>query len=207
MFKTNQNKKNDLGKFLSWILRHGALKEGIPVGVDGFVSVNNLLEHKFVQGRFTERDIIEVVETDEKGRFALRLNENSLDIRANQGHSLNHIQELDLKPITSPINVTCVIHGTFLKNWEKIKSEGLHRMGRNHIHFSQDRPDCNKQISGLRKNSEIFIYINLEAALASGLKFFCSANGVILCPGNQKGFIEPIFFEKVCRSDGSLLKF
>lgn len=80
-------------------------------------------------------------------------------------------------------------------------------MKRNHIHFSQNITDSSTNISGLRKNSEIFIYIDLEAALQSGLQFFLSANDVILCPGDEEGFIKPIFFKKVCRANGCPLEF
>ena len=39
-----------------------------------------------------------------------------------------------------------------------------------------------------------------------GLKFFRSANEVILCPGDSSGFIRPEYFDKVLnRNDGEQL--
>jgi len=42
---SKSNKDIDLSKSLSWILRHGAQKEGIPIGPDGYVRVSDLLTH------------------------------------------------------------------------------------------------------------------------------------------------------------------
>ncbi|KAL3266521.1 hypothetical protein HHI36_010690 [Cryptolaemus montrouzieri] len=168
--KSKQNIR--LSKFLSWLLRHGAVKDQIPIGSDGFVSVKHILNHPTLRGNFTENDIIKVVENDEKTRFAVRPNKESFDVRANQGHSIDLVKELELIPITRPDSFKCVVHSTFLTNWDKIKVEGLHRMKRNHIHFAQSLLDTNTVTSGLRKNAEIFIYINLKCALEKGLKFF-----------------------------------
>lgn len=44
-------------------------------------------------------------------------------------------------------------------------------------------------ISGMRASSDVYIYIDYEKALADGIKFFKSTNGVILSPGNEKGEI------------------
>ncbi|KAL3266518.1 hypothetical protein HHI36_010688 [Cryptolaemus montrouzieri] len=177
--KSKQNIR--LSKFLSWLLRHGAVKDQIPIGSDGFVSVKHILNHPTLR--------------------------ESFDVRANQGHSIDLVKELELIPITRPDSFKCVVHSTFLTNWDKIKVEGLHRMKRNHIHFAQSLLDTNTVTSGLRKNAEIFIYINLKCALEKGLKFFLSTNGVILSPGDDHGYVKPSFFQKVCQVDGSILKF
>ena len=46
----------------------------------------------------------------------------------------------------------------------------------------------------MRHTSQILIYIDVQAALDAGIKFFVSDNGVILTPGNEKGILEPRFF-------------
>ena len=69
-------------------------------------------------------------------------------------------------------------------------------MNRNHIHLAQGIVGQNVT-SGMRNSSQILIYIDLPSALAAGLKFFLSANGVILSEGDQNGFIKPEFFRRV----------
>ena len=59
----------------------------------------------------------------------------------------------------------------------------------------------------MRASSEILIYIDVKKAMAAGLKFFVSENGVILCAGDQGGYIRKEFFAKVERMDGSEVKY
>jgi 2'-phosphotransferase len=54
----------------------------------------------------------------------------------------------------------------------------------------------------MRKSSQVLIYIDTTKAMANGIKFYISANGVILTEGNEEGFLLKEFFEKVERSDG-----
>lgn len=70
-------------------------------------------------------------------------------------------------------------------------------MNRNHIHFAKGLPADGSVISGMRTNCQVYIYINLELALAEGIKFYRSANEVLLSPGNEKGIILPKYFLKV----------
>jgi len=67
-----------------------------------------------------------------------------------------------------------IIHGTYFKHWSKIKTEGLSRMKRNHIHFAKGL----NFINGLRQNAELFVYINFEKAKEDGLIFFESEKNV-----------------------------
>lgn len=104
---------------------------------------------------------------------------------------------MELKPITSISQVKDVIHGTYLKHWNFIKSQGLSRMNRTHIHFANGLPTDSNVISGMRKDCEIYIFIDLKKGLEDNVKFFQSSNGVILCSGNERGFLEPKYFLKV----------
>lgn len=90
-----------------------------------------------------------------------------------------------------------MIHGTFYSTWNSIKSNGLSRMNRNHIHFASGLPSDSQVISGMRKSCELYIYINVASVLSAGILIFRSANGVILSPGNEKGVIESKYFQKV----------
>jgi 2'-phosphotransferase len=98
-----------------------------------------------------------------------------------------------LDPAQTPV----VIHGTYLKNWDGIRTGGLNRMTRNHVHFSAGEPGEDGVISGMRKSADLKIYIDMPKAMASGLRFFRSANNVILSPGDASGVVKTDFFSKV----------
>ena len=78
-----------LSKFLSYICRHGAAKEGIKVHDGGFLNVDDVLSRSR-GGSYTKEDVQRVVRQCQKQRFALRNDPvtGSLQIRANQGHTL-----------------------------------------------------------------------------------------------------------------------
>lgn len=189
-----------LSKSLSWLLRHGACEEGFKLSPEGYVKVEDILQHKKFKGKCKVEDIQRVVEQNAKQRFSLTTRNGCLEIKANQGHSIKSVTTAGLTPITAPIYKT-VVHGTFHECWESIKRDGLHRMSRNHIHFAKGTLDDSSVISGLRPNAEILIYINLHEALLDGLPFYESDNGVILTSGDEKGYLKPKYFQKaVCIS-------
>lgn len=84
----DSDKYNKLSRTLSWLLRHAAVKEGLTLSSNGFIPVSEILNHKNLRGKFSAEDVEFVVKTDNKQRFTLRKNNNLLEIRANQGHSL-----------------------------------------------------------------------------------------------------------------------
>ena len=95
-----------LSKALSWLLRHGAVKEGLNIAADGFVDVTEVLQHNSLKDSCVA-DIERIVTYSDKQRFCLREHPESgqLQIRANQGHS---------------INVSCEIHRSIEVGWELI---------------------------------------------------------------------------------------
>ena len=48
----------------------------------------------------------------------------------------------------------------------------------------------------IRQNCEVAVYVNVKQAMRDGLKFYRSSNNVILCGGDQQGFIRPGYFLK-----------
>lgn len=138
-------------------------------------------------------------------------------IRANQGHSI----KVDTEGLLTPITVekgnvpNTVVHGTDESSWKLIlKSGGLRRMTRNHIHFASGLPagfealdasssnaelerEAPPVISGMRKSSTVLVYIDIEKALKAGIAFFVSENGVILSEGNEQGVLPYEFFKRV----------
>ncbi|KAL4257852.1 KptA/TPT1 family protein [Pleurotus pulmonarius] len=191
-----------------------AKAEGLNIRPDGFVPVQELLRHPRL-GEIDFNQLQALVENDKKGRFKLiQTSERDATgtwwIRANQGHTFT-VDSLDLQPITSADQVEMAVHGTSLEAWNLIALQGLSRMRRNHIHLASHLPQADSHpvtaISGLRPCSDILIYINLHLALSSGIRFFLSANGVVLTPGDEAGFLHPKLFKKVERlymRDGKL---
>ncbi|KAI9811276.1 MAG: hypothetical protein M1832_000923 [Thelocarpon impressellum] len=144
-----------VSKAISWILRHGAAKEGLALDEGGYARVDDLLAwHKLRALGVSFAELQELVRTNEKQRFALipapkpspspstSPSPASFLIRANQGHSLPDISAAALlTPITPATLPAAAIHGTYRAAWPKIfASGGLSRMGRAHIHFASALP-------------------------------------------------------------------
>ncbi|KAI0788712.1 KptA family-domain-containing protein [Abortiporus biennis] len=200
-----------ISKTLSWVLRHGAQKESLYMRKDGYVRVKDLLgSPRFATVDFEKLE--QLVKTDKKNRYDLRYEPDLLSgsvasiwwIRANQGHSMKNVTDLELTPVhaVEDIPTGIVVHGTTRQAWEQIQKEGLSKMTRIHIHFAQGLlgPGI---ISGMRDSAKVLIYINVQKALDAGLKFFIAKNGAVLSPGDDNGFIKPEFFDKVVSRDGT----
>lgn len=130
--------------------------------------------------------------------------------------------KLDMREIISSKDIATglAVHGTtkrvwpiigaVLKFWSSmmaltrvLERKGLSKMSRNHIHLAQTL--ANKgSISGMRNNCDIFIYIDVDKAVAAGIKFYISENGVLLSEGNEAGFLPPDFFMRVEDREGVL---
>jgi 2'-phosphotransferase len=180
-----------LSKWLSYVLRHGALKENLKLDEKGFIAVADIVKHKGC----TVQQIKDCVEYNEKKRFQLEERTHGLYIRASQGHSITLVDP-DLKLITDPAEIPVVVHGTTRTAYESIKKTGLNKMARTHIHFAHGSATDPTVVSGMRKTSQVMIYIDSAKAMGAGIKFYLSANGVILSDGIN-GVIHPQFFEKI----------
>lgn len=227
--RANESREVIISKACSYILRHGAEKEGLSMRPDGFIKVTDLLARPRVSKLECDFDTLRaIVANNDKQRFTLLFepeagqdpeqatattiqnvsepssssagsslgNNGTWWIRANQGHSLK-VEELELTPVTSAAEIPIAVHGTDMSAWNHIKKEGLSKMARNHIHMAKGLSDDKTVISGMRKSSTVFIFVDVEAAMAEGILFGLSANGVILSPGNDKGFIPPHLFQRV----------
>ena len=49
----------------------------------------------------------------------------------------------------------------------------------------------------MRNSSSVLIFIDIKRALEGGIKFWKSANGVILSEGDEKGVVPLEFFRRV----------
>ena len=190
-----------LSKSLSWLLRHGVVKEGLNMSPDGYVLCDDIIKlKKFKKCNF--ENIKTVVEQDNKQRYKLKYENDKWYIRANQGHSTNVgtliNEEKLLTKLTEPLDR--IVHGTPMSAYEIIKTSGLKKLKRTHIHFaiSDDFIEGNKEQRGIRKNCEILIYLNMKLAMDDGIEFFMSDNKVVLSKGmGDEGIISTKYFSKV----------
>lgn len=190
-----------LSKSLSYVLRHGASKMGLQMNSDGFVFVEELLAHQQFRS-FSLEDVERVVASNDKQRFKLckHPEDDRLQIRANQGHSVQ-VTDLELKEI-SPDDRDYpreAVHGSYMKHWPSIRSQGLSRMNRTHIHLAPGLPGEDRVISGMRQSCDLAVYIDVTKAMSDGIRFFWSENGVLLTPGDAAGILAPCYFSRAQR--------
>ncbi|RKF65639.1 tRNA 2'-phosphotransferase 1 [Golovinomyces cichoracearum] len=215
--REGRNNRNFLvSKALSRLLRHAAEDAGIKLDSEAYARLDQVLEWqplKSLQATFA--DVQKVVIEDEKQRYSMKLNLNVTQnpphpestnpsdwiIRANQGHSINIDSAKVLMPISKEAgNVPeTVIHGTYYSFYPSIiESGGLKKMTRTHIHFSTGlQKDGQKIISGMRRDAEILIYVDINASLNDGILWWMSENGVALTAGNDNGLLSVKYFKKV----------
>ncbi|KAH8365915.1 hypothetical protein KR093_007299, partial [Drosophila rubida] len=208
MAKTQSN--TQLSKQLSWLLRHGAQKEGLQIQPDGFVCVAEILRHSRYGAHFNQAKLEELVATDAKQRYTLRFNPKTgaQEIRANQGHSLAAVtSDACLQRIESvaQLSEAAVVHGTYYRHWERIKNEGLRRMQRNHVHFAV--LDKREVLSGFRSDCQLLIYLNVGKVLEHQLELFRSSNNVVLCAGVEGSISTEYFLRVVDRRTGKSLSY
>ena len=114
-------------KTMSYLLRHGAVKEGLRMTSDGFIRMDDLLEYKTLRGA-TMEDLVAIVENCSKKRFSIKTVKDEvtqadiLYVRANQGHSIDDLQ-VDMKEISENDDIEECLHGTYYKAWDLIKNE------------------------------------------------------------------------------------
>ncbi|KAL6480460.1 hypothetical protein MHYP_G00114930 [Metynnis hypsauchen] len=195
-----------LSKSLSYALRHGASKMGLHMSSDGFIFVDELLAHQQLSS-FSLEDLERVVATNDKQRFKVQNHPESgrLQIRANQGHSVQ-VEDLELRAVV-PDASDCpreAVHGSYMRHWASIRSKGLSRMNRTHIHLAPGLPGESQVISGMRQNCDLAVYVDVPKALSDGIKFYWSENGVLLTPGDADGLLAPQYFSHAQRIKPSL---
>lgn len=200
---SGKDKIDALGRLLTRILRHMASELNLNMRSDGYVRVQDLLKLNMKTfaniplRSHTIDDIREAVRKDNKQRFGLLEENGELLIRANQGHTVTIVEsESLLKPILSAEEVTVCVHGSYKRNLESILESGLKRMKRLHVHFSCGLPMDGEVISGMRRDVDLLIFLDVRKALEDGMKFYISDNKVILTEGFD-GVVPVKYFEKI----------
>ena len=171
-----------ISRKLSYILRHNPAEIGLQLDEQGWGSVAFILSKMKVAGEPLSRDVLqEVVANNDKKRFAF--NEDLTLIRANQGHSVT--VELGYEAKEPPL---VLFHGTASKNLESIKSQGLVRGSRHHVHLSADETTAKKV--GQRHGSPVVLVVKAKEMHDAGHAFLLSENGVWLTDAVPTRFIK-----------------
>ena len=159
-------------KFLSYILRHKPQAIGISPDTHGWVSVQALLDAANAHHHPISRELLdEVLFTNDKKRFAY--SPDGRMIRANQGHSIK--VDLELEPIEPPV---LLYHGTVDRFLNSIKTSGLQKMNRQHVHLSATVETARSV--GSRRGKPVVLCIQAEKMYRDRYPFFLSLNGVWL---------------------------
>ena len=205
-------------------------------GARRYVLLDDVL--RTYQNKYSVQDVRDEVVSNTKQRLGLREDaDGTLYIRANQGHTLEGLDEHALlQPVKSAGEVPVCLHGTYAAVLPLILQTGLSRMARNHIHFARGLPEGDTGvISGMRSSCQVpatrcsscrwgwvlggahtpgtaarpgrrahsggsrranvwqvLVDVDVARAMAAGIEFFVSANGVILSPGALVASCQPL---------------
>lgn len=169
----DKQRKTQLGKFISLILRHHPEQIGIKLDKNGWADVNELINGINKQGWNINKDILEnLVLTNDKQRYSF--NKDRTKIRANQGHSIK--VDVELKEVIPP---KILYHGTAERFMPSIRaSQGLTPQSRLHVHLTEDKELARK--NGARYGKPVILKIDTQKMIKMGIKFYKSENNVYL---------------------------
>ncbi|MCW2239513.1 putative RNA 2'-phosphotransferase [Azospirillum canadense] len=167
---------------MALILRHKPETAGLTLDPKGWAPVQDVLEGLGKAGHhLTLEDLRALVAADAKGRYAFSPDEQR--IRANQGHSVD--VDLGLMPVLPP---QWLYHGTIATFLRAIRSQGLIKGKRHHVHLSPDRDTAGAV--GRRRGTPIILIVNALAMHEAGHAFYRSANGVWLTDTVPPSYID-----------------
>ncbi|KAI1143844.1 KptA family-domain-containing protein [Hypoxylon sp. FL0543] len=222
-----QDREMLISKALSSLLRHQAENAGIKLDAEGYAPLDKVMQWPRLRAFNPSFDEIrQSVAENAKQRFAMKPKDPSAGpesaaaadpaawlIRANQGHSIALADEALHTPLTLEAgNIPeIVVHGTYFAFWPAIvASGGLKKMGRQHVHFGTgllpedeggedvDGDGQPRVISGMRSDAELLIFVDVEKSLRDGgIKWWISANKVVLTDGNEEGIVPLKYFKEV----------
>lgn len=164
-----------MSRFISLILRHQPEVIGIEIErIGGWADVNALIDGINAKGKFRiDRPLLErIVENDSKGRY--RFNADGSKIRANQGHSIDVVIEMEHRRPPE-----FLYHGTARRFMQSIMDKGLLPGSRQFVHLS---PDYETAVTVGYRHSKpeqpIVLRVLAGQMAADGYDFMISDNGV-----------------------------
>ena len=171
-----------ISKSLSYVLRHRPDSIGIALDEAGWTDVGVLLEAMNANGKSITRDQLDhVVAANDKQRFIF--SEDGSRIRANQGHSVP--VALDYEQAIPP---AALYHGTVQAFAEAIRTEGLHKGKRHHVHLSETVDTATTV--GQRRGRPVILTVQAFAMHTSGHTFYRTPNQVWLVDSVPPQFIQ-----------------
>lgn len=187
---------------MSYVLRHGAEKEGIQMNSGGYIRMDDLLTYLQKKSKRSNLTLVhEIVDNNEKKRYEVMTDKDGLEwIRAAQGHTLETVKTEELlTKIEDHFMYQTILHGTYRQPLPLILKGGLNKMARQHIHMALA---MNKDgvISGMRNSCQIVVEVNMDKAAFGPHKipFYISSNDVVLSPGYaDTGAIPAEYFRSV----------
>lgn len=180
----DEKRRTKISRFLSLILRHAPETVGLTLEENGWVKVDDLIRACRRNGKeITLAELREVVAANDKKRFSF--DAGGEKIRANQGHSV--AVEIEFEKKTPP---AILYHGTAEKNVSLIRSKGLQKMRRHHVHLSPDAETARRV--GTRHGKPVIFEVDAAKMLENGCSFFVSANGVWLVENVPPQFLRLI---------------
>lgn len=175
---STEKEMEEMGKFLSYILRHGKKEYAAGyINEKGWMKVDTLVD----KYGFTHKLLEELVATNNKQRY--EFDQSHKNIRARQGHSIP--VDVDLKEATPP---DVLYHGTASRYMESIKANGIDSRSRLYVHLSAD-PETAEKV-GARHGEPVVLTIDAKKMLEDGKKFYLSNNGVWLT-----NYVAPQYFK------------
>ena len=172
-------------KKLAYFLRHNPQEAGIELHENGWChDVPKLLRSLDM----TERDLLNLVAADKKGRYAVKLQDHRLvSIAANQGHTVKDIKLSFEEGIPPPT----LFHGSTEKAAASILKNGLLKMQRHHVHLSADIETA-RQVASRRKDVPVIFIVSTSKMVQLGVKFYVSPNLVWLVEHVPPEFLEEL---------------
>lgn len=169
----------DKSRKLSWLLRHGAGEEGLPMDAAGWVPVDAVLTRL----RLSPAALGEIVEHNNKRRLEWVGDR----IRCCQGHSQAGmpVTQAALEASWTPWTGAVAWHGTRAAIVPAIAEEGIVPGRRTHVHLA---PALD---SGVGKRAEVEVMLAVDPArmVAAGLGLWAASNGVVLARAVPPGCI------------------
>lgn len=162
-----------ISKEVSYALRHAPWEYELELDSEGWVSIEQLLLALRLNKQWeflTQDDLAIMIEMSDKKRHEI------LDgkIRALYGHS---VPDKITKIAEAPPSV--IYHGTARHLLEQILKQGLHPMGRQYVHLSDNKETAT--IVGKRKDSSpILLGVDSLKAWNEGISFYKGNNTVWL---------------------------
>ncbi len=157
-----------LSKFLAYILRHNPQEFNLTLDAQGFTSVDSVwaaIQKRFPNGRYSWKDVLEIVKGDKTGKKRYEIKEER--IRAMYGHNAA-VTEITYRPFKPP---AVLFHGTNEPALDLIRLDGLKALSRQYVHLTTSHERA-MTVASRRSDEIIVLQILSEEAHAAGVVFY-----------------------------------